>query len=239
MRARTQAELSHRLAAILSADVAGYTRLLAEDEAATIRALSEAREAIAGCVSRQRPAVVRARDQPVDLLHVAARPGSIDVVRRTGILTGWLLCGVLDISAACIQAWVQADATPAQVLRGVAAALWGAAAVNGGAGMAAIGLVMHFTVALTATLVFYALSRRIAALRAWPWWLVGPIYGAVVFGAMNYGTLPALSWVRSSYLDTPVRWPGPMGWPQFGIHLVCVGLPIVWGIRRAAPATGS
>ena len=50
---------------------------------------------------------------------------------------------------------------------------------------------------------------------------------------MNYATLPALSWLRSLYLHTPVRWPGPMGWPQFGIHLICVGLPIVWGIRRA------
>ena len=27
--------------------------------------------------------------------------------------------------------------------------------------------------------------------------------------------------------------PGAMGWPQLGIHMVCVGLPIVWGVRRA------
>jgi hypothetical protein len=50
---------------------------------------------------------------------------------------------------------------------------------------------------------------------------------------MNYGTLPALSWVRSLYLGTAPRWPGPMSWPQLFIHLVCVGLPIVWGVRRA------
>ena len=37
--------------------------------------------------------------------------------------------------------------------------------MSGGSGMAAIGLVMHFAVALTATLVFYALSRRLAVLR--------------------------------------------------------------------------
>jgi len=152
---------------------------------------------------------------------------------RKAILTGWLLCGVLDISAACVQAWFQASRTPAQVLRGVASALWGRAANDAGAGMAAIGLGMHFTVALTATLVFYALSRRLAFLRTGPLWIVGPLYGAVVFCAMNYGTLPALSWVRSLYLFTPPRWPGSMSWPQFAIHLICVGTPIAWGVRRA------
>lgn len=156
---------------------------------------------------------------------------------RQAILTGWLLCGVLDITAACIQAWIQAGRTPAMVLKGVASALWGRGALDAGAGMAAIGLTMHLAVALTATLVFYALSRRGALLGTAPLLIVGPLYGVVVFAAMNYGTLPLLSWVRSLYLDTPPRWPGSMGWPQLGIHAICVGLPIVWGVRRARSAT--
>jgi len=155
------------------------------------------------------------------------------VTTRQAILTGWLLCGVLDITAACIQAWIQAGRSPVMVLKGVASALWGRAALDAGAGMAAIGLVMHFTVALTATLVFYALSRRVALLRTAPLLIVGPLYGVVVFAAMNYGTLPALSCVRSLYLGTPPRWPGSMSWPQLGIHMICVGLPIAWGVRRA------
>jgi hypothetical protein len=119
------------------------------------------------------------------------------------------------------------------VLKGVASALWGRAAIDAGGGMAAIGLLMHFSVALTATLVFYALSRRIAFLRSAPLLIIGPLYGVVVFCAMNYGTLPLLSWLRSFYLGTPPRWPGSMGLPQLLIHMVCVGLPIVWGVRRA------
>lgn len=148
-------------------------------------------------------------------------------------MTGWVLCGVLDITAACVQSWPQAGRTPPEVLRGVASALWGRPAMDAGAGMAAIGLVMHFTVALTWTLVFYAFSRRIIALRTAPLWIVGPIYGVVVFSIMNYGTLPGLSWVRSLYLHTPPRWPGSMSWPQLGIHMACVGTPIAWGVRRA------
>jgi hypothetical protein len=163
--------------------------------------------------------------------HTIASRGH--VTTRQAILTGWLLCGVLDIIAACLQAWIQAGRAPADVLRGVASALWGAAAMKAGPGMAAIGLAMHFTVALTATLVFYALSRRVTFLRTAPLWIVGPLYGIVVFCAMNYGTLPALSWLRSLYLHTAARWPGSMSWPQFFIHMVCVGTPIAWGVRRA------
>jgi hypothetical protein len=161
----------------------------------------------------------------------STQPGQVST--RQAILTGWLCCGVLDITAACLQAWIQAGRTPADVLRGVASALWGRAAMSGGPGMTAIGLAMHFTVALTATVIFYALSRRMAALRTAPLWIVGALYGVVVFCAMNYGTLPALSWLRSFYLQTPPRWPGPMTWPQLAIHMVCVGPPIAWGIRRA------
>ena len=155
------------------------------------------------------------------------------VTTSQAFVSGWLLCGVLDITAACVQAWIQASRTPWQVLKGVASALWGAPAMSAGGGMAAIGLAMHFTVALTWTAVFYALSRRIAALRSAPLWIVGPIYGVLVFCVMNYATLPALSWLRSLYLHTIPRWPGTMSWPQLWIHMACVGTPIAWGVRRA------
>jgi hypothetical protein len=168
----------------------------------------------------------------VDLSIDRASPSSTRGVGQA-ILSGWLLCAVLDISAACLQGWIQAGRTPGEVLKGVASALWGRAALDGGVGMAIIGLVMHFTVALTATLVFYALSRRLAFLRTAPLLVVGPLYGVIVFCAMNYGTLPLLSWARSFYLGTAPRWPGTMGWPQLGIHMICVGLPIAWGVRRA------
>jgi hypothetical protein len=166
--------------------------------------------------------------------NVPRRSSFVSTVSTSeAILTAWLVCGALDISAACVQAWIQAGRTPPEVLRGVASALWGRAAMDAGAGMAAFGLAMHFMVALTATLVFYALSRRIALLRTASLWIVGPLYGVIVFCAMNYGTLPALSWVRSLYLHTPPRWPGTMTWPQLAIHMICVGTPIAWGVRRA------
>ncbi len=44
--------VERKLAAILSADVVGYSRLMAEDEVATIRTLTEYREAIAMLVGQ-------------------------------------------------------------------------------------------------------------------------------------------------------------------------------------------
>ncbi len=77
VESRSVPELQHRLAAILSADAAGYTRLLAEDEPATIRALAGARERIAESVSRHRGRVV---DAPGDNL-LAEFPSALDAVR--------------------------------------------------------------------------------------------------------------------------------------------------------------
>ena len=47
-----QSDLKHRLAALLSADVAGYSRLMAEDELATVRTLAICREKI-GTLARE------------------------------------------------------------------------------------------------------------------------------------------------------------------------------------------
>ncbi len=70
-------QLHHRLAAIFSADAAGYTRLLAENESATIRALAEAREQISASVAVHHGRVV---DSPGDNL-LAEFPSALDAVR--------------------------------------------------------------------------------------------------------------------------------------------------------------
>ncbi|MBI2517523.1 MAG: hypothetical protein HYV95_11515 [Opitutae bacterium] len=147
------------------------------------------------------------------------------------ILWGGLLCGVLDISAACIQAGLMSGASPGRVLQGVASGLLGRSSFEGGAATAALGLLMHFCVAFSWTVVFHLLSRRLPALPSQVL-LVGPLYGLVVFCGMNYLTLPFLSWFRSLYLHTPIVWVGPMGWIQAVIHMFCVGLPIVFAARR-------
>ena len=66
-----------RLAAILSADVEGYSRLMGDDEEATIRTLTAYREVIIGCVQQHRGRVV---DSPGDNL-LAEFASAVDAVR--------------------------------------------------------------------------------------------------------------------------------------------------------------
>jgi len=70
-------EAERKLAAILSADVVGYSRLMAEDEAATIHTLTDYREEIAMRVRQHRGRVV---DTPGDNL-LAEFPTALDAVR--------------------------------------------------------------------------------------------------------------------------------------------------------------
>ena len=152
------------------------------------------------------------------------------------ILYAGALVGVLDITAACIHAGVAYGFGPVRVLKGVAGGLLGRSALEGGFATAALGLVMHFTMALIVATIFCALSRRFFSLprKLSGVVIVGLLYGAAVFAVNNFGTALFLSWVRSLYLHTPVSFKPPMGWPQLVIHMFCVGLPITLVVRRYA-----
>jgi hypothetical protein len=149
------------------------------------------------------------------------------------ILYAAVLVGVLDITAACINLGVAYGFGPVRVLKGVAAGLLGRSALEGGFATAALGLAMHFTMALTVTTIFYALSRRFSLPNKLLGVVaVGMLYGAAVFAVNNFATAPFLSWVRSLYLHTPILFKPPMGWSQLVIHLFCVGLPIALVMRQ-------
>ena len=153
------------------------------------------------------------------------------------ILWGWLICGVMDISAAFISAYVQAGRSPLQLLQGVAGALVGPTTFNYGLATAALGLAMHFSVAFTVTAIFYGLSRRFPVLLRGGGVPAGLIYGAGVYFAMFRGVLPVMIELKALYLTGYVRPPPPaLGLPQFIIHLFCVGLPIALAVRRFSPS---
>lgn len=162
---------------------------------------------------------------------------------RTGgraIVCAGLACGLLDIGAAFLNSYLQAGRTPLWLLQAVASALLGAASFRGGYASAAFGLGLHFFVAFNAAAVFWLCSRRFPALRLHtvP---AGLLYGAAVYVFMNCVTIPFASWFRSFYLHTPVVLaPAKFGWPQFFIHLTCVGLAISLVVRRfSRPGSGA
>jgi hypothetical protein len=143
-----------------------------------------------------------------------------------GVLWGGLLAGVLDIGAAFATSAL-AGRGPVRVLHAVASGLLGAEAFRGGAPAAALGLGLHFVIALGAAAVYGAASRLFPALvrRAVP---AGLLYGVAVYFFMNLVVLP-LSAVPFKVAFTPA------GLAQgLLIHMTCVGLPIALCARRYA-----
>ncbi len=78
--------MPRKLAAILSADVEGYSRLMAADEAATVRTLSRCRELVAGVITSHRGRVV---DMPGDNI-LAEFASALDAVQAAAAMQSQL-----------------------------------------------------------------------------------------------------------------------------------------------------
>jgi adenylate cyclase len=78
--------VQRKLAAILSADVEGYSRLMGEDETATVRTLATCRDLVAGVIASHRGRVV---DMPGDNI-LAEFPSAIDAVQAASAMQAQL-----------------------------------------------------------------------------------------------------------------------------------------------------
>jgi adenylate cyclase len=79
-------EVERRLAAILSADAVGYSRLMAQDEGGTIRTITAHRKAMQSCIERERGRVV---DSPGDNV-LAEFPTALEALRSAVEIQGML-----------------------------------------------------------------------------------------------------------------------------------------------------
>lgn len=143
---------------------------------------------------------------------------------RDTILYGGLTVGLLDACDACLF-FGSRGVPPLKIARHVASGLVGASAFTGGAPTVALGIVLHFTVALAIATTFYLLSRRVPALVEHP--VIGGLgFGVVAYFVMGHVVIP-LSRVPAV---------APFSWPSFanGVigHAVLIGLPIaLWAAR--------
>jgi hypothetical protein len=153
---------------------------------------------------------------------------------RRAILWAWMLCAILDISSAVIISIVYGS-NPYRMLQGIAYAVLGPQALEMGIATALMGLAMHFSVALTATLIFYRASRRIPAMVEYPV-ISGIVFGIFWLLVMYRGVIPLLAFLRPLYLANAPKRPLPPLWPlPILVHMTCVGLPISLAIARFGP----
>jgi len=71
------------------------------------------------------------------------------------VLAGGLIAGTLDIAYACIFWALKSDVPAHRILQSVAAGLLGEASFEGGWETAALGLALHYLIALSMSVVYY------------------------------------------------------------------------------------
>ena len=100
-------------------------------------------------------------------------------------LTAGLVAGSMDITAACIHAYLRNGTTPEQILRGIAGGAFGKEAAANGNMMIVWGLLFHFLIAISFTFFFFLLAKMIPSLVRYPIF-IAIIYGAFVWVFMRY-----------------------------------------------------
>jgi hypothetical protein len=145
---------------------------------------------------------------------------------RQALLYGTLAVGTLDILDAFIFFGLR-GARPIRILQSIAAGLLGREAFNGGWGTAALGLALHFFIALAIVLVFLAASQRMPVLTRHPV-AAGVLYGISVYLVMTFVVVPASAAAGRGLPAWPVALNGVL------IHMFGVGLPASLAARSAA-----
>lgn len=156
---------------------------------------------------------------------VSATSSPHDTKAYQPILLGGLIAGTLDITAACLQAWLKAGVTPIRVGRYIASGALGPSALTGGAKTALLGFAFHYLIATTATAVFYFASRKLRFLVERPI-SMGLLYGLFVWLFMNFVVLPLSAVRRAGAAALSDRVVSAL------IIMFCVGLPIALIVRR-------
>ena len=83
MQPQKEQRVERRLAAIFAADVAGYSRLMSQDEAGTLRALAAAREVMDGLIAEHGGRIANTAGDSV----LAEFPSAVDAV-QCAVATG-------------------------------------------------------------------------------------------------------------------------------------------------------
>ena len=146
-------------------------------------------------------------------------------------LTAGLIAGVLDITAACINAYIKSDGvtTPMKVLRYVASGAVDPKTFSSPALLALFGLLVHFFIAISFTFLFFFLAKQIPSLVKYPI-PIGILYGIFVWATMRFIILVNLSRHKQKPIETEEDFRNAA--IAAGIIVICVGIPIALLAKR-------
>lgn len=107
---------------------------------------------------------------------------------KTIFLAGFLVA-TLDIMSAFVDYYINTGKPPAGVLKFIASGILGRPAFSGGGGTILLGLLFHYIIAFSFTILFFELHSRIRAMRK-NWIVTGIIYGIAIWMVMNLIVIP-------------------------------------------------
>jgi hypothetical protein len=141
------------------------------------------------------------------------------------LVAGGLVAGTLDIVYAWAF-WAIKRGVPAQrIFQSVAAGVLGKTTFDGGWSTAALGLGLHFMIAISMAGAYYLAARHVPRLHQRPV-RYGAAYGVLLYGIMNYVVVP-LSAAGAGSKDP--LWVGL----SIAVHALLIGVPIALFTRRA------
>jgi hypothetical protein len=139
-----------------------------------------------------------------------------------------LFAGTLDISENIIFNYFR-GITPKMIFQFIASGLIGMRSIHLGAASVALGVVIHYCIALTWTAIFYLASRRIGVLTQRPV-ISGLAYGGVIYLVMNLVVLPLTLVPHVKAARTPA-----VLISNVLALLLCMGLPVSLLVKRYIP----
>ncbi len=147
------------------------------------------------------------------------------------VLIAGITAGTLDLALAIIFFAVQKGAPLVAVPHAIASGLLGDEAFRGGLATAALGVVLHFFIALCVAAVYYALSRKIKLMNRFPL-IAGAVYGLGVFAFMLHVVLPRSAAEHSR---------PSQAWliADISSHIFFIGITIALITRRYSAPTGA
>jgi hypothetical protein len=155
-----------------------------------------------------------------DAKQTGVRPRAFDT-----IVYGGLIVGTLDALDAVVFFGLRGS-TPTGIFQYIASGLLGRPALGGGSKMTALGVLLHFTVALCIATVFYFASLAVPAMIRKPF-VWGIVYGVVAYFVMNFVVVPLSAAPRLPLRLAPFI-NGVVG------HALLIGLPLALIARRSA-----
>jgi hypothetical protein len=137
---------------------------------------------------------------------------------RKQILITTLIAGCMDITGACLHAFIARSITPDVVLKYIASGFFGKEAFNGGLGIMAIGLLVHFFIVFACTVSFFLLYPKLKFLRH------SIIINSLLIALVAWAVTNLIIIPMSNINAAPVNYSRAI--IAYAVLFICIGLPI-------------